>query len=483
MHTNAFSLQWARRASPVALLSALLVGCAHVPNDHGLAEVQAAAQSRATTELTWSGADDAVHALLEAPLTPESAAQIALLRSPESVMAFAELGISRADMIEAGTLSNPSIGALARFPLDGGSGTLLDLDGGFPLLDALMLPMQRKLEEDHFERAKLLAADRVLELVSAARVAWYETVAAQLEQTVLADSQEAAAAAADFAGRQYDAGNLSRLERLGHESLAIRTRLEARALDAEAAGKEQTLRRTLGLHPGDPQWLLMPMMPAPSPFVPGAAALEEVALQNRLDIAAANQNIEAMQRALRLTKRFRFTGIDVGVSAEREFDGEWSLGPSIDVELPLFDRKRGAVMRFESLVALATAERDALEAAIRAEVATLAAQLHAAAESAITYQNELLPLHRDLVAETQLHYNGMLVGVYDLLNAKQAELEVQRGAIRAQLDYWRARTELERALAGALPESGTGTESPVDTDTPATPPAEATHEQHEHEKE
>lgn len=455
-----------------------------MPKDLGVAEVQAAAQSRATAELAWTGADDSVHALLDAPLTPESAVQIALLRSPESAMAFAELGVTRADLIEAGTMPNPSIGAIARFGLGDVSGTMLDLDGSFPLLDALLLPMRRTIEEDQFERAKLLAADRVLALVSATRVAWYEAVAAQLEQAVLADSQEAAAAAADFAGRQYDAGNLSRLERLSHESLAIRTRLEARALDAEAAGKEQTLRRTLGLRLSDPHWLLMPMMPTPSAFVPDATALEDLALQNRLDIAAADRNIEAMQRALRLTKRFRFIGmIDVGVSAEREFDGEWSLGPSLDFELPLFDRKRGAAMRFESLVALATAERNALEGAIRAEVATLAARLHAAAESIFVYQNELLPLHRDLVAETQLHYNGMLVGVYDLLNAKQAELEVQRGTIRAQLDYWRTRTELERALAGALPESDATATSPIDTGASVAPPADSAHEQHQHEKE
>src|SRR5690606_26460660 len=113
--------------------------------------------------------------------------------------------------------------------------------------------------------------------------------------------------------------------------------------------------------------------------------------------------------------------------------------------------KRGAVMRFESLVALAEAERNALEAAIRAEVRTLAARLGAASQTVAAYQTELLPLHRDLVAETQLHYNGMLVGVYELLNAKQDELEVQRGAVQAQLEYWRTRTELERAVGAPLP--------------------------------
>lgn len=466
----------------LALSTMAFAGCAHLPNDFGTAEVQAAAQSRMGTELSWPESDETVHAMLENPLTPDSAAQIALLRSPEATKAFAELGLSRADLIEAGTLANPSIGAIARFGLGDASGTMLDFDGSFPLLGALMLPLRRSIEEQHFERAKLLAADRVLALTSEARTAWYEAVAAQLEQAILADSQEAASAAADLARAQYEAGNLSRLERLGHQSLAVRTRLDARAHQAETVALEETLRKTLGLRSSDPQWLLMPAFPTPAGAPDDPAALEAAALENRLDFAAATHELDAMQRALHMTKRFRWLGlIDVGVSAERELDGEWSLGPSIDFELPLFDRKRGAVMRFESLVALAQAEHDALEASIRAEVRTLAARLSAAAENVAAYQNELLPLHRDLVAETQLHYNGMLIGVYELLNAKQDELEAQRGAVHAQLDYWRTRTELERAIAGPLPE--TEPTAATQPNTPVAPAPQTEHHEHQHEQE
>ncbi len=485
MNTKRISFQG--RAAPIAVLvlgTLVFAGCAHLPSDVGTADVQAAAQARTSAELSWAPTDETVHALLEKPLTPDSAAQIALLRNPEAAKAFAELGLSRADLIEAGTLANPSIGALARFGLGDASGTMLDLDGGFPLLGAVMLPMRRSIEEQHFERAKLLAADRVVALMAEARTAWFEAVAAHMEQAILADSKEAASAAADLARAQYEAGNLSRLERLGHESLAVRTRLDARALDADTVAREESLRKALGLRPSDPQWLLMPAFPAPSGAPGDSAALEAAALEHRLDFSAATHEVDAMQRALHMTKRFRWLGmVDVGVSAEREFDGEWSLGPSIDFELPIFDRKRGAVLRFESLVALAQAERDALEASIRAEVRTLAARLSAAAESATAYENELLPLHRDLVAETQLHYNGMLIGVYELLNAKQAELEAQRGAVHAQLDYWRTRTELERAIAGSLPETTAAPAAESSTSAPPAPQTEHEHHEHQHEQE
>ncbi len=455
------------KVGATGLIALLLTGCAHIPEDLGINEVKVLSQSRSSTSIEWPNQEDnasQVAAILEQPLTAESAVRITMLRSPEVAKVFAELGISRADLIEASTLPNPSLGALARFGLGDVSGTMLDLDGSFPLLDAVMLPLRRSIEQQHFEGAKLHAADSLLRHIAEVRIAWYETVAAQLDQVILAHSREAALAAADLAQAQYDAGNVSRLELLGHQSFSVQTRVEVRMADAEALSKQQSLRRAIALRTEDPEWMLMPAFPKPTDFTIDPATIVQTALTNRLDLAAATYTVDAMEHALRLTKRFRFTGmLDVGVSAEREFDGEWSLGPSLDLELPIFDRKRGAVMRFQSLVALAQAEREALEAEIRAEVDTLAARLSAASEGVRAYQDELLPLHKDLVAQAQLHYNSMLIGVYELLNIKHAELGAQRGAVHAQLDYWRTRAELERAIAGALPDGG----SPETTDTDA----------------
>ena len=48
----------------------------------------------------------------------------------------------------------------------------------------------------------------------------------------------------------------------------------------------------------------------------------------------------------------------------------------------------------------------------------------------------------------------MLAGVFQLLQAKQNELNARRDSIDAQRDYWVARTNFERALSGV--DSGEG---------------------------
>jgi cobalt-zinc-cadmium efflux system outer membrane protein len=60
----------------------------------------------------------------------------------------------------------------------------------------------------------------------------------------------------------------------------------------------------------------------------------------------------------------------------------------------------------------------------------------------------------------------MLTGVYQLLAAKQAEINAYREYIETVRDYWIARAELERAVGGRL-----GAPPPIAAEVaPAVPP-------------
>jgi cobalt-zinc-cadmium efflux system outer membrane protein len=93
----------------------------------------------------------------------------------------------------------------------------------------------------------------------------------------------------------------------------------------------------------------------------------------------------------------------------------------------------------------------------------------------------LLPLQQSIVSETLKLYNGMLVGVYDLLLAKQSQILTGRQYITASKEFWLAWTELERAVGGnlALPALvSRGPTAPSDT-TPPTPEDREGGDQHD----
>ena len=82
---------------------------------------------------------------------------------------------------------------------------------------------------------------------------------------------------------------------------------------------------------------------------------------------------------------------------------------------------------------------------------------------ALRYQEQLIPLRQQIVESSMLHYNYMLVGVFQLLSAKQEEVSAKKEHIEAIRDYWISRSQLERAVGQRLGLTGTKEVKPVMT--------------------
>jgi cobalt-zinc-cadmium efflux system outer membrane protein len=129
------------------------------------------------------------------------------------------------------------------------------------------------------------------------------------------------------------------------------------------------------------------------------------------------------------------------------------------------------------------ARYEALCADVRAEVRSGAAKLTSAREKAVLYHEKVLPLQQKLVAQTQLQFNGMFVGVFQLLQARRDEISAAGEYISALREYWTARAELERATGGgALPigpaSTQTSTTQPSDTQPQNAAPDSIEHHHH-----
>lgn len=147
---------------------------------------------------------------------------------------------------------------------------------------------------------------------------------------------------------------------------------------------------------------------------------------------------------------------DLGADAEREPEGDWTVGPAIELPVPIFDQGQADVA---SAVAQLRGSREryrALAVKIRSEVRRAWMRAEAARGRAEHYRRVVLPLRRRIVEETQLRYNAMLAGVFELLQAKRDEIEAGRAYVETLTEYWVARSELERAVGGDLRLSGDG---------------------------
>jgi cobalt-zinc-cadmium efflux system outer membrane protein len=145
-----------------------------------------------------------------------------------------------------------------------------------------------------------------------------------------------------------------------------------------------------------------------------------------------------------------FGEVEAGVSAEREPKGEWATGPSLALPIPLFNQGQPQVARAAAELRRLRQQYLATEVTLRSRVRAAHAAVQAARRRAEDYHKLVLPARQQVLDQTQLQYNAMQVGAFELLAARQQQIEAGESYVRALRDYWVARTELDRLLQGKL---------------------------------
>ena len=193
----------------------VLVGCGSSPRDQGFSEVAALVQERTGTTVHWrqgSSADADVDAtvtgLLNNPLTPDRAIQIALLNNPRLHATYQELGVSQAELVQAGLLRNPTLVAGVKFFSEG---PVVELSLVENLLQVFSLPARKRFAEAQLAEAKATVAGAIIDLMADTRRAAVRLLAAQQRLEMRLTVLQAMDAAVELAKRIHDAGNSTML--------------------------------------------------------------------------------------------------------------------------------------------------------------------------------------------------------------------------------------------------------------------------------
>ena len=459
------------------LAAAALSACATVQPDARLAHVRDLAGERLNQNVKWTRSaqqeqlvKSAVQRLLQQELTADSAVQIALLNNRELQATYASLGIAQADLVEAGLLDNP-VFSLVWYHGEAGSNPELSIMQDF--IGLLSLSARKKIGEAGAERVTFEVAGRIVEVAAEVQAQYYTVVgdaqALELAQQVVSATE----AAAELAERQRAAGNLSRRDQALQQAFYAQTLLDVAQAQVHLTADREKLNRILGLWAGDTRWRIPDHLSAVPPDLPSLTDIEARAIAHRLDLAAAKKQAESAAQALSLTRQFRYLGpLGIGIAYKREPGGDKFVGPALELGLPIFNQSQARVARAEAELERSQQHVVALAVDIRSQAREASARVAAAHQVLSHYRSVLLPLQETIVSETQKQYNGMLVGVYDLLLSKQAQVQTARQYVTATRDFWLAWSDLERAVGTRVALA-----TPVADQTPA--PAQPGPE-HEH---
>lgn len=363
------------------------------------------------------------------PLDETSVIILAVLNNPELKARRLEAGVAKAQLLEAGLLPDPQIsGSLSRSATHGGYSLGLAED-----IRALIT------------RPHALAAARARQRQVNLEILWQEwQVAARAEQLFIrsdADRRLQAVLTEDRdlmrARRRADAEALRRNEiTAGTVSAdlaalaAVETRL--RRTELELNQTHHALAGLLGLNPDAPLRLGAPGRGRPISAATFRAAVAALP-RHRADLLALKAGYQSREQRLREAILAQFPSLSAGVEQARSAEeGVRTIGLTVNLTLPLFNRNRGRI-------AVGRATRAELRQAYQARL-----------DRAVVETDRV----RKAIQIMERHDRALAHQVSELRRtARAAEQELRRGdldlasALRMHADYVSAQAESIRSRA------------------------------------
>lgn len=440
------------------LALAVLPGCASLSADKNLSRINEETTSFTEGQLGLARSNDerasrlqAAEILLATPLGQREAVQLTLLNSASLQALLAQGWSASADAAQIGRLSNPRF-SVERLVAGG------EIEIGraltFGLLDVLTLPARQGIADRRLEQAQLRLSSDVIDQVTSVRQAWVRAVAAEQTLAYARQVYDTAEASAELARRMQAAGNFNRLSRAREQAFYADAGTRLAAQRHEVTATREELVRLLGLDEAQAESLKLPERLPVIPKEPlSPQALGTQATKGRLDIRLAQVGLEAAAKAQGLTLVTSFT--DIELTGRRNSKSDRAAGTESDptgfevaVRLPIFDW--GGLQR-DAMDARTLAAASQLEATVRVASSNLRESYsgyRTTYDIARHYHEEIVPLRKIISDENLLRYNGMLIGVFELLADSRDQINAVIAAISAEQQFWLADAALQASLIG-----------------------------------
>ena len=411
--------------------------------------------------------------LLADGLTVQEAAQIALLNNRFLQASFFRIGVAQADLVQSSLFANPSLSGVVGFPSGGG---LVALEGAVVqnIVDLWQIPIRKRVAERELNRVILEVARSASGLVLDVKRTYFEAVTAEQSVGLANENLGIARLLLELALALQEAGggnevdvNVARSEVLKNEVLLRWTGL--RAYEAR-----QTLLTMLGLSLDGTGIPLVGGLPETPTWSVTSDLLLDRAKHYRLDLRAAKEWVEVAKDRVQLQQRLFLRVVEPGLEFEREQrkageDTELTVGPTLNIELPLFDQNQAQIARAEFQYEEAVKVLEGLLVSITQEVRGAHKRAETLWSLTRFYENRVLPqeqqsleLARDAYRLGETSFLSVLEAQKSFLAAREQHLETLRDSANTLVDLEQVTGQ---PLSGIAPATE-GLESTLEKDNP-----------------
>ena len=370
-----------------------------------------------------------------APLTLQSAIDMAMASNAELSAARRELEAADGPVMQGGTRPNPELSFL--------------LEDTQRATRTTTLQINQPIELGGKRAARISAAERGRDIASAELAAkradlratvvsaFYDVLLAQEHIKLAGDSTELARRAADAAGKRVQAGKISPVEETKARVAEATARLEAAQAASELRLSRQRLAATWGdatprfdRVESDGSLASVPTFDAVSARLAASPSLRRA--QMEVQRRSALSDLERAKRTPDLT-------VSLGIKRDEQL-GRNQAVIGLSIPLLMFDRNQGNLLEALRREDKSRDELAAADIQLKSAVAQAWGRLDTAGAEAQTIRDQVLPGAQSAYdAATQ----GFELGKFNFLDV----LDAQRTLFQSKAQYLRARGEAHRAAA------------------------------------
>jgi len=373
-------------------------------------------------------------------ISEDEAIAIALWNNASFQELLADLGLSRADVIEARQLANPEFSTA--FPV---GVKQLEFTLYLPLEAFWLRPRRLAAAQSRSQQTASRLVQDGLDLIRDVRVGYSDLALAEDRRRVAEKSVELSGRIAELAEARLRAGSASELDVTAAriDSLLQQQQAVRRFYEVDLA--RQRLRLLLGT-PLMKIELVSVVPPATLEFECEVDELVDRALESRPDLQAAWAACEAARHRARLA-RHDYLGIsamlpDANGKGEKGFEA----GPGLRFTIPVFHQNQGAIARADAEVDRAERHCRTLGETIAMEVRGACTRLAQAREELRTWEEAIVPTVEEAVFQSERAYEGGGASLLLTLETSRRLLDSELRQAEASAELGRALAELERSV-------------------------------------
>jgi len=431
----------------LAMLAAALAGCAGTPLYYGRHAVGSQIESRTAHALVPArnpgafsippGVDG------DDGLREDEAVAVALWNNAAYQELLAELGLTRADVIEAAQLTNPTFSTM--------------LPVGVKQLEfALTVPLEavwlRPCRLAAAQRRSQATANRLvqdgLDLIRDVRLAYADLLLAEDLRQIAGENAKLRGRIAALADARVQAGSASQLDASASRIDEMVERQRAAQWQHEVELARQRLRTWMGV--GLSEVGLEPVPPTIPDLPDDVDALVDEALVGRPDLWAAVVAFEAARHRATLARRDYFHLAAMLPDANGDGEKGFEAGPGLVFTLPIFHQNQGAIARADAEVERAERHFVTVRDQVALEVRQAYTRCVQAREALHTWDQRIVPAVEDAVAKAARAYQAGGTSLLLMLETSRRLLDAQVERAQAAAELRRAAAELERSVGAQV---------------------------------